>query len=294
MILAAERAVADEDGAAPREDAMSGGCDREAAPSGDTRRVAASDGTGSVRAALAVEGLTFRYGSHVALDGVTLSVPGGRFVCLLGANGAGKTTLFSIVTGLFAARRGHVAILGHDLVHETSAALAGLGVVFQRPTLDGDLTVVQNLRYFADLQGLSRREARTRIARALERHALGELERRRASTLSGGQRRRVELARALLHRPALVLLDEPTVGLDAPSRRDFVAHVRTLAADEGVGILWATHLLDEVDAADRVCVLERGRLVADGELPALLAEHGAADVGALAGALAATLPGSGA
>ena len=263
-----------------------------AGPTGDAVRDAGPGvGSGVGPDALVVEGLSFRYGSYLALDDVSLAVPQGRFACLLGANGAGKTTLFSILTGLFAARGGRVRVLGHDLVRETGAALGSLGVVFQRPTLDMDLTVVQNLRYFADLQGLPREEAARRIDEALGRHALADLERRRAGTLSGGQRRRVELARALLHRPALVLLDEPTVGLDARSRTDFVAHVRALAADEGVGILWATHLMDEVRGSDRVCVLAAGKLVASGELPDLLAEHGVADVGALGERLAVARPG---
>ena len=236
--------------------------------------------------ALRVSGLGFRYGRHVALEHVDLIVPGGRFTALLGANGAGKTTLFSIVTGLFAAGSGEVHMLGHALARETGRALATLGVVFQRPTLDADLTVRQNLAYFADLHGIPRRTARARIAESLERHDIGHVERRRVTTLSGGERRRVELARALLHRPALLLCDEPTVGLDAPSRAGFVRHVRTLAASEGVGVLWATHLFDEVEAGDRAVLLARGRVTASGELAELLERHGEADAAGLFARLA--------
>ena len=232
-------------------------------------------------AALEVRGLGFRYGRHVALEGVDLEVPRGRFVTLLGANGAGKTTLFSIVTGLFAAREGTVRVLGAELARESGRALAALGVVFQRPTLDADLTVRQSLGYFADLHGIPRREARRRIAESLERHGIGAFGRRRVGTLSGGERRRVELARALLHRPALLLCDEPTVGLDAPSRTAFVRHVRELADDGGLGVLWATHLFDEVERGDRAALLVRGRVAAAGELAALLEAHGAPDVAAL-------------
>lgn len=238
-------------------------------------------------AALALDEIVFRYGAVLALDRVSFNVPPGRFVCLLGANGAGKTTLFSIVTGLFAARQGRVTVRGHDLVRETGEALRHIGIVFQRPTLDADLTVRQNLVYFAELQGIASAVARKRIDAALERHALGEFVKRKAGTLSGGQRRRVELARALLHEPSLVLLDEPTVGLDAPSRADFCAHVRSLSHDDGVGILWATHLMDEVHATDRVCVLDRGKLVANGELSELLASHDVPDVHTLAARLMA-------
>lgn len=231
--------------------------------------------------ALAIEDVMFRYGATVALDSVSLSVPSGRFVCLLGANGAGKTTLFSIATGLFAARKGRVVVRGHDLVRETSVALRHLGVVFQRPTLDADLSVRQNLAYFADLHGLGRRDARHRIDETLERHALQDLEKRTAGSLSGGQRRRVELGRALLHRPSLVLLDEPTVGLDAPSRAGFCRHVRSLTADAGVGILWATHLTDEVESSDRVCVLDSGRVIADAEVTELMDMHDTSSVTSL-------------
>ena len=239
-------------------------------------------------AALEVGALGFRYGRHVALEDVAFEVPRGRFVALLGANGAGKTTLFSIATGLFSAGSGRVRVLGHDLARESGAALAELGVVFQRPTLDGDLTVRQNLAYFADLHGLPRAEARARIERSLLRHKLGALGERAVVTLSGGQRRRVELARALLHDPAVLLCDEPTVGLDAPSRRAFLAHVRALAtAADGLGVLWATHLFDEIEPGDRVVLLERGRVRALGELDALLLEHGAGDVGTLFATLGA-------
>ena len=251
--------------------------------------MATSGEGGAARAAtpaLEVSGLGFRYGEHVALEDVALSVPAGRFVALLGANGAGKSTLFSIVTGLFAAGDGQVRLLGHDLSRQSGRALATLGVVFQRPTLDADLSVAQNLAYFADLHGMGRRARRARITECLEEHGMSDFARRRVGELSGGERRRVELARALLHRPALLLCDEPTVGLDAPSRTRFVRHVRTLAARTGVGVLWATHLFDEVETGDRAVLLVRGRVRSSGELAALLEAHGAEDVAALFDAVA--------
>ena len=237
--------------------------------------------------ALEVRDLAYAWGATRALDGVSLDVPTGRFTGLVGPNGAGKTTLFSIVTGLFRAAAGTVRVRGHEIGRETGAALGALGVVFQQPTLDADLTVVQNLAYFASLHGIARREARARIEAGLERHGLEGLAKRRAGSLSGGQRRRVELARALLHGPSLLLMDEPTVGLDMPSRTGFVEHVHALAADEGVGVLWATHLVDEIRGDDLVHVLHRGRILGGGALDALVAEHGATDVAGLVDALAA-------
>jgi len=231
--------------------------------------------------ALEVQDLQFSYGKHKALQGVDLIVPAGCFVALLGANGAGKTTLFSIVTGLYAAGSGSVVVNGHDLRRDTLTALKRMGVVFQRTTLDMDLTVSQNLRYAAALHGIDRKQTAERVAAAVKRHDLGQFENRKVAALSGGQRRRVELARALLHEPALLLLDEPTVGLDVHSRAEFLDHVRTLCKEVGTGVLWATHLMQEVIASDQVHVLDHGRVIAEGELSSLLEQHGAADADVL-------------
>jgi ABC-2 type transport system ATP-binding protein len=168
---------------------------------------------------LSVNALEFSYGRYPALKQVSVQVPGGRFVVLIGANGAGKTTFFSIVTGLYAAHQGSITVMGHDLRSNTLRALASMGVVFQRSTLDMDLTINQNLHYSAALHGIERREAKRRIDEGLQQHGLSDLDARKVASLSGGQRRRVELARALLHKPNLLLLDEPTVGLDLQSRQ---------------------------------------------------------------------------
>jgi ABC-2 type transport system ATP-binding protein len=212
---------------------------------------------------LEVAGLSFRYGRKEALAGVSLSVGAGRFCALLGPNGAGKSTLFALLTGLFVAPSGRIAIAGHDLARAPRAALARLGVVFQQPTADPDLTVRQNLAYFAGLQGMDRRTGAARAAEALERLGMAERAGERVRDLNGGHRRRMEIARALMHGPRVLLLDEPTVGLDAASRAGLVAHVHALAG-QGLSILWATHLTDEVGPGDDLVILHRGRVVAAG------------------------------
>lgn len=212
---------------------------------------------------LSIRDVGYRYGPRKALDGVSFDVPAGRFCALLGPNGAGKSTLFSLLTRLFAAPEGRITIAGHDLARAPIAALSRIGVVFQQPTLDLDLTVRRNLLYFAALHGLSGREAETRAAEALDRLGMAERSGERVAALNGGHRRRMELARALIHRPAVLLLDEPTVGLDAASRAAITDHVHRLA-DEGLAVLWATHLTDEVRDADDLVILHQGRVLAQG------------------------------
>jgi ABC-2 type transport system ATP-binding protein len=221
--------------------------------------------------ALEATEIAHRFGSRQALADVSVTVPQGRFVALLGPNGAGKTTLFSIVTRLHGSSTGTVRIFGHDLRRASSLALGELGVVFQSRTLDLDLSVRQNLAYHAALHGLAGLDVRARIAGLLTRAGLADRIDEKVRTLSGGQARRVEIARALVHRPRLLLLDEPTVGLDRASRADIVALVRTLVADEGLSVLWATHIFDEIEPDDHVYVLHRGKIVAQGESRAVMA-----------------------
>ncbi len=213
--------------------------------------------------ALEVEHVSFAYGPRKALDDVGFTVPEGCCAILLGPNGAGKSTLFNLITRLFDSPTGTIRIAGFDNRRQPSRALARLGVVFQQPTLDLDLTVTQNLRYHAALHGIGRREADRRIAAELARLDMSQYRKTKVRALSGGYRRRVEIARALLHRPTLLLLDEPTVGLDIPSRQALVEHVHALARD-GMGVLWATHLIDEVAPSDELIVLHRGRVRATG------------------------------
>lgn len=229
--------------------------------------------------ALAVQSLSFSYGKRLALDGVDFSIPKGQTTILLGPNGAGKTTLFSLICGLFASRQGTISIAGRTLSKDGAAALAPLGVVFQAQTLDLDLTVRQNLRYYCALRGMPRAEADRRIDDELARMKMAERIDEKARALNGGHRRRVEIARAMLHRPDILLLDEPTVGLDIMTRRDLIPDLHRRGGEDGTALLWATHLIDEVKPDDRILVLHRGRLVADGNAAALCAMTGTADLG---------------
>lgn len=222
-------------------------------------------------AALEIDGVGFSYPSRQVLEDVSFRVPAGTFVVLLGVNGAGKTTLFSLVTRLFLCRSGGIRILGYDLTKDGSKALADLGVVFQQPTLDLDLSVRQNLKYFCALQGLDRAGFAPRIDQALSRIGLSERAGDKVRQLSGGQRRRLELARALLHEPRLLLADEPTVGLDIHSRQAILQQVRESCRERGVGVLWATHLVDEVEPKDQVVVLHQGRVLTRGSAEGIMA-----------------------
>ena len=227
-------------------------------------------------AALEVAGLSHSYGARRALDGVSFALRPGEFTVLLGLNGAGKSTLFSLVTRLYAHQQGTIHVFGAELDREPAAALARMGVVFQQSTLDLDLTIEQNLRYHAALHGMRRADAAAAASAELGRVELLDRRRDKVRALSGGQRRRVEIARALLHRPSLLLLDEPTVGLDVAARRFLLEHTRALCRDEGLTVLWATHLIDEVGEDARIVVLHRGRVLATGTVPELLAAAGGA------------------
>lgn len=212
---------------------------------------------------LQLAGVSYSYGARRALDNVGFSVAPGRFCALLGPNGAGKSTLFSLLTRLIVTRDGTINVAGFDIAKAPRAALAKIGVVFQQPTLDLDMSVRRNMTYFAGLHGLRGRSAGLAIDAALERLGMFERAGEQVRALNGGHRRRMEIARALIHNPEVLLLDEPTVGLDAAARQAITRHVHGLAAS-GMAVLWATHLVDEIDATDQVVVLHRGRVLAQG------------------------------
>lgn len=223
--------------------------------------------------ALEVLGVSHAFGRVVALREVSLVVPRGRFVALLGVNGAGKTTLFSLVTRLYDNTSGLIRVAGHDLRRAPGAALARLGVVFQTRALDSDLTVAQNLAYHAALHGIDRATARARTKEVLAQVGLSDKVKTKVAALSGGQQRRAEIARALMNRPDLLLLDEATTGLDVSSRREVLALVRELTG-QGVSVLWATHILDEIAPEDDVYILHQGAVLAHGTARDLAGEEG--------------------
>jgi ABC-2 type transport system ATP-binding protein len=213
---------------------------------------------------LRINGLTKRYGERPALKSLSVSLRAGQFVALLGPNGAGKSTLFQVLTGLFAADEGEVEVAGHSLRHAPTKALRHIGVVFQQISLDLDLSILRNLLFQADLHGLPRALAHERIKADCARLGVDADLNRKVRELSGGNRRKVELVRAKLHQPAVLLMDEATVGLDPKSRQDLQAALRADVRERGVCVLWATHWVEEAEAADRVLVLHKGSLLADG------------------------------
>lgn len=206
-----------------------------------------------------VDGLTHRYGERLALDAVSFSVRKGEIFGLLGPNGGGKTTLFKILSTALRPTSGTARIAGTDVRND--AVRRRIGVVFQAPGLDQKLTVAENLLHQGHLYGLSGSALRSRIEAELSRFKLADRARERVEKLSGGLQRRVELAKALLHHPEVLLLDEPSTGLDPGARRDLWDALRGLA---GVTVLLTTHLLDEAERCDRLAILHKGKLVALG------------------------------
>ncbi len=215
---------------------------------------------------LQADGLHKAYNGKPALKGVTLSLQPGEMVALLGPNGAGKSTLLQLLTGLFTPDQGAITVLGQDMRRHPARALAGLGVVFQQSALDLDLTVMANLLFHTDLHGIPRKTAHERIAAQLAAIGLQDQAKAVVRSLSGGTRRKVELVRALLHRPRLLLMDEATVGLDPASRQQLLDTVRSLCREQGLAVLWATHLIEEVKTADRLLLLHQGTVRFDGAI----------------------------
>lgn len=227
---------------------------------------------------LSLDGVQKSYGGQPALKGVSLQLRSGEVVGLLGPNGAGKSTLFQISAGLFAPDAGRVELFGMNYRTDSAAILSRLGIVFQARSLDADITVRANLKFFGGLFGMFGRRMKDRIMVVAELMDIVPLLDKQVRKLSGGNQRRAEIARALLPEPRVLLLDEPTTGLDATARRNLVDHVRRIVATTGLSVLWATHLVEEVSAADRIALLIAGEIRAVGTPAELIALAGTSDL----------------
>lgn len=222
--------------------------------------------------------VTKSYSGNPALRGVSLDLGEGEVVGLLGPNGAGKSTLFQIASGIFAPDSGSVELFGADYRSNSPAILSRLGIVFQARSLDADITVRANLKFFGGLFGLFGHRLRDRIAAVAELMDITPLLDKQVRKLSGGNQRRAEIARALLPEPRVLLLDEPSTGLDAAARRNLTANIRRIVTATGLSVLWATHLVEEVAAADRIILLVQGEVKAQGTPGALMAQTGTSDL----------------
>ena len=209
--------------------------------------------------------VSHNFGQKRVLDQITLSIKKGTFCALLGPNGAGKSTLFSALTRLLIPTQGTIKIHGNDIHKSPRPALSNIGVVFQQQTMDLDLTVFQNLRYFGKLQGMSGRDLNQRIDQVLTLLNMAERSHEVVRTLNGGHRRRAEIARSLIHDPKVLLLDEATVGLDPETRKSITDDMHKIAQTEGKTILWATHLCDEVGDDDQLVILHNGKILRNGQ-----------------------------
>ena len=220
--------------------------------------------------ALEIKNVSHKFGNFTALNNVSLKIHSGDFTVLLGLNGAGKTTLYSLITRLYNNISGSIKILGFDVRESPVGALKNIGVVFQQPTLDLDLSVLENLQYHSSLHGIETFEAKKRIDIEIKRIKLEDKIKNKVRSLSGGQRRRVEIARSLLHKPKLLLLDEPTVGLDIGSRQMILKHVKSMCKESNLAVLWATHLIDEIDKGEKVIIIDKGEVVESGEISKII------------------------
>lgn len=226
---------------------------------------------------IVINNLSFAYGKKIALNDINLSLTTG-FNVLLGPNGAGKSTLFSLLTGLTQNVNGTININEHDLSKDKSKIMSQMGVVFQQSTLDLDLSVKQNLLYYASLHGISPKKALINIELILSQLSLTERLHDKVRTLNGGHRRRVEIARALIHQPKVLLLDEATVGLDVESRLLIISYVRDLCIERGICVLWTTHLMDEVKPDDQLIIINKGEIQAHAQSSQLCDKHNVGDI----------------
>ncbi len=221
---------------------------------------------------ITITDVTYSFKAKPVLSAINLTLNPG-FNVLLGPNGAGKSTLLSLLTGQRTLQQGNITFADYDITQETRAIMGQLGVVFQQTTLDLDLTVLQNLTYFGALHGLSAALVLERITPVLTQLALIERLHDRVRSLNEGHRRRVEIARCMIHLPQYLLLDEATVGLDVDSRKLIIEHIRAIAASQKLTVLWTTHLMDEVIEQDPLFILNQGKLIEQGLCQSLLLKH---------------------
>ena len=212
--------------------------------------------------ALAISEVTHRYKERVAVDNLSLEINTGEIFIFLGPNGSGKTTLFRLLSTLIPLQQGEVTLLGHSLRTAQNAARQKMGVVFQAPSLDKKLTVSENIHHQGLLYGLPVNELNKRKTEMLAALGLADRAKERVEKLSGGQRRRVELAKGMLHRPQLLLMDEPSTGLDPGARADLWKYLRQVRDEDGVTVVMTTHLLEEAERADRIAIMDQGKLAA--------------------------------
>ncbi len=212
--------------------------------------------------ALAVDNLFHAYGERVALDRLNLSVAPGEIFGILGPNGSGKSTLFRLVSTLVPVQQGSISVFGEDVTLRQSSVRSLLGVVFQSPSLDGKLTVLENLQCQAALYGMVQNRGKGRIDHVMKTLGIEERKNEMCEKLSGGLKRRVELAKGMLHRPKLFLMDEPTTGLDPAARIDFWHAIESLRTEQGMTVVFTTHLLEEAEKCDRIAILHLGNKVA--------------------------------
>lgn len=224
--------------------------------------------------AIDIQGLAHRYGDHRALENIEFTVKPGEIFGLLGPNGGGKTTLFRLLSTLLPLQQGTVSLFGNDVTARQSEVRAMIGVVFQSPSLDRKLTVGENLKHQGHLYGLRGRDLKDRTNTLLGRLGIADRHADRVESLSGGMQRRVEIAKGLLHDPRLLLLDEPSTGLDPGARSDLWRYLQELRETDGVTVVMTTHLMEEAEYCDRLGILDRGRLVATGKPADLRAEVG--------------------
>ncbi|MGH7098528.1 MAG: ABC transporter ATP-binding protein [Stellaceae bacterium] len=228
-------------------------------------------------AIIEVRDLVKKFGGFAAVDRISFSVAAGRIFAFLGPNGAGKTTTIKMLTTILAPTSGTIRVAGHDPVREARQVRRAFGIVFQDPSLDDEMTAYENMELHGVLYGVARAERRRRIAALLDFVELWERRDDYVKRFSGGMKRRLEIARALLHQPKILFLDEPTAGLDPQTRNHIWSFVQSLSRDEGVTVLFTTHYMDEAErVAEDIAIIDHGRIVAEGAIPELKRRTGAA------------------